>query len=77
MKILAQGHGCTNDPTQIKDGPEDANEFPFLILSRVSKHERSLCCPKQTGTHAKHSSCRNNETPCVAVDVDDTESGDQ
>jgi hypothetical protein len=53
MKILAQGDGRTNDSTQIKDGPEDANGFSLLVLRGVRKHEGSLCCPKQTGTQAK------------------------
>jgi hypothetical protein len=69
MEISTQRNGSTNDPTQIKNGPENANEFAFLILSGIRKHERSLCSPKQASTKAKNSPGRDDKTPGVLMDV--------
>jgi hypothetical protein len=71
MEIPTQRNGCTDNPTQIKDGPENANEFALLILSGICKHERSLGSPKQASTEAKYSPGRNDETSGVLMDVDD------
>ena len=71
MEIPSQGNGSTDNPTQIKDGPENRDEFALLILSGICKHERSLGSPKQAGTEAKYSPGRNNETSCVLMNVDD------
>jgi hypothetical protein len=46
MEVPAQGNGSADDPTQIKDGPKNANGFALLILSGIRKHERSLGSPK-------------------------------
>jgi len=76
MKIPSQGNCSTDNPAQIKDGPENANEFALLILSGICKHERSLGSPKQASTEAKYSPSRNNETSGVLMDVDDAGRGD-
>jgi hypothetical protein len=46
MEIPPQRNGSTDNSTQIKDGPENANGFALLILSGICKHERSLGRPK-------------------------------
>lgn len=71
MEIPTQRNGSANDPTQIKNGPENANEFALLILSGIRKHERSLCSPKQASTKPKYSPGRDHETPGVLMDVYD------
>jgi hypothetical protein len=76
MEIPTQRNGSTNDPTQIKNGPENADEFALLILSGIRKHERSLCSPKQARTNAKYSPGRDDETPCILMDVHDAEYDD-
>jgi hypothetical protein len=76
MEIPSQGNGSADNPTQIKDGPENGNGFALLILSGIRKHERSLGSPKQASTEAKYSPRRNNETSGVLMDVDDARKGD-
>jgi hypothetical protein len=76
VEIPSQGNCSTNNPTQIEDRPENADEFALLILSGIRKHERSLGGPKQTSTEAKYSPGRNNETSRVLMDVDDAGRGD-
>jgi hypothetical protein len=76
MEIPSQGNCSTDNPTQIKDGPENRDEFPLLILSGIRKHQRSLGCPKQASTKAKYSPGRNDETSGVLMDVDDAGRGD-
>jgi hypothetical protein len=50
MVIPTQGNSSADNPTQIKDGPENTNGFALLILSGIREHERSLGSPKQTST---------------------------
>jgi hypothetical protein len=76
MEIPTQGNGSADNPTQIKDSPENANGFALLILSRIRKHERSLGSPKQASTEAKYSPSRNDETSGVLMNVDDARKGD-
>jgi hypothetical protein len=71
MEIPSQGNCSTDNPTQMKDGPENRDEFALLILSGIRKHERSLGSPKQASTEAKYSPGRNNETSGVLMNVDD------
>jgi hypothetical protein len=77
MEVPTQGNGCANNPTQIKDGPENANGFALLILSGIRKHEGSLSSPKQASTDAKYSPSCDDETSSVLVDVDDARKGDK
>ena len=76
MEIPSQGNCSTDNPTQIKDGPKNPDEFAFLILSGIRKHERSLGSPEQASTEAKYSPGRNNETCGILMDVDDAGRGD-
>ena len=75
MEIPSQGNCSTDNPTQIKDGPENADKFALLILSGIRQHERSLGSPKQASTEAKYRPGRNNETPGILMDVDDAGRG--
>lgn len=75
MEIPSQGNCSTHNPTQIEDGPENADKFALLILSGIRKHERSLGCPKQASTEAKYGPGGNNETPGILMDVDDAGRG--
>jgi hypothetical protein len=75
MEIPSQGNCSTDNPTQIKDGPENSDKFALLILSGIRKHKRSLGSPKQASTEAKYSPGRNNETFRVLMDVDDAGRG--
>jgi hypothetical protein len=77
MEIPSQGNCSTDNPTQIKDGPEDPNGFALLILSGIRKHQRSLGSPKQASTEAKYSPGRNNETSGILMNVDDAGRGDK
>jgi len=76
MEIPSQGNCGADNPTQIKDRPENPNKFALLILSGIRKHERSLGSPKQASTEAKYSSGRDNEPSGVLMDVDNAGRGD-
>jgi len=75
IEIPSQRNSSTDNTTQIKDGPEDANRFSLLILGGICKHERSLRGPKQTSTCTKDSAGSNDETSGILMDVHDAGHG--
>ena len=59
----------TNDTTKVEYHPEPRDVTALGIFGRVSKHDGTLCAPKDTGTSTKQSTSEDVEALVLCVTV--------
>jgi len=55
----------------VKDAPKHRNHATFLVLSRVTEHQRALRGPQETGTKTEHGAGTDHERVCLWEFVED------
>jgi len=75
MEILSKRYRSTDDSTQVKNTPENANESSLLVLGSISQHQRTLRRPEKACADSEDCTSSDDESSGMRMDVHCTSTG--